>query len=509
MPKHIGKERLRSAILRISDWRGRVQSQASAHLFPFLALVRKGIGTDDFRQYEESDDFEFFDAYFRVGEDPGKPYFDPLNRKFRIHSHPHSNVATARKGTFEKSWGAAESKTDDGRTLWRLSGDFAEIVEMRVMTRGGEMARANVLDLSVWLFRGESFPDNADADALLRLFRKTFPLKNDAFDRLFEYLSEPSEILYQDSPLPSAEIARIAIDLAVPETPPSWKPGPAPPAVEESELSEDDPILEEIRALLQLGSSGIILRGAPGTGKSWYAWNIAKKLAKGRKDLIFRVQLHPAFGYEDFVEGYAPDERAKSGFKIVDKVFLDAAKVARGTEDPVVFIVDEINRGDAARVFGEMLTYMEIGWREIEFHSKLSGKKRAVPRNLVILATMNPHDRSITQIDMAMFRRFDHIEIHPDRERVSEFIHGAGMGKDHANLVVQWFGELQKLLPFGIGHTYFLNVGDVARLSMVWRYRILPFCENILEFDPDRLANVKQSFEALDRRLRGATPETA
>jgi hypothetical protein len=496
-------------MLRLPDWKGKVQSQASAHLFPFLALVRKGVTSDTFTRYEEADDFEFYDAFFKVGDDADKPYYDPLNRKFRIGSHPHSNVATARKGTFERSWGAAESKIEDGITTWRLSANCADIVKMRVMTRGGETVRANVLDLAVWLFRFDSWPDDASSDTLLAKFREVFPLKDDAFDSLFEYVPEPAGNLFGDTKLMPTDVAGLAAELALPENPTAVKPKHAKPAGEEPGLSEDDPILEEVRALLQMGSSGIIFRGSPGTGKSWHAWNVALRLVNGRKEQVFRVQFHPAYGYEDLVEGYMPDEKTKSGFRIEDKVFLTAVEQARGTDDLVVFLVDEINRGDVARIFGELLTYIESGWREVEFYSKLSGRKRSIPRNLLMLATMNPHDRSITQLDMAMFRRFDHIDIFPSSERVSEFLLGAGMEQGSASLIVEWFDKLQKILPFGIGHTYFLNIGDVGKLSLVWRYRILPFCESILEFEPERLGDVKKSFDALDRRLRGAGSETA
>ena len=91
----------------------------------------------------------------------------------------------------------------------------------------------------------------------------------------------------------------------------------------------DDPILVQVQQLLGLGTSGIILTGVPGTGKSYYANRIAKHLVKEPLSDIFRVQLHPSYGYEDFVEGYRPDENSQSGFKIVDKTFVLACRRAR------------------------------------------------------------------------------------------------------------------------------------------------------------------------------------
>lgn len=116
---------------------------------------------------------------------------------------------------------------------------------------------------------------------------------------------------------------------------------------------------------------------------------------------------------------------------------------------------------------------------------------------------MNPHDRSITQLDMALLRRFDHIDIQPSKEMVSQFLLEAGMGSQEAEFIIQWFDQLQNLLPFGIGHAYFLNIGDIGKLGLLWRYRILPFCESILEFEQERLEDIRRSYKSLERRLRG------
>ena len=78
------------------------------------------------------------------------------------------------------------------------------------------------------------------------------------------------------------------------------------------------------------------------------------------------------------------------------------------------------------------------------------------------------------------------------------------MPPDRARLVVDWFSTLQRLMPFGVGHTFFRGVSDEGELGLVWRYRILPFCKAILEFEPERLEGVTASFEALRTRLREA-----
>jgi MoxR-like ATPase len=515
MSLYIQKGRLSEAIVRLSDWKGQVQSQGVNHLFPFLSLLRKGVGSEDFTKYEESDDRDFFEKYFKVKAKEGYPYFDPLNRKFRIATHPHSNAATLRKNTFANRWSAATSEVRADGTYWKLSTDAADILSERAMTRAGVTRRANLVDFAIWLFRDKEFPDDANSDTLLTLFRSTFPMSDADFNKLFEYSPEAPEHLYGGTHLSLEDVAKIALNLdmgddrtakALQQLPSASSSLPAKSAFDEDEY-KDDPILAEVLGLLALGSSGIILRGAPGTSKSWYAWNIALRLTNNTPERVHRLQFHPSYGYEDFVEGYMPNETSKSGFSVDDRIFLKAVKNAWDSSEPVVFIIDEINRGDTSRIFGEVLTYIEHGWRNVPFHTKLSGNEISIPKNLVVLATMNPHDRSITQLDMALLRRFDHIDISPSRERASQFMLDAGMSAPESNLVSVWFSEIQKILPFGIGHAYFLNVGDVGRLGLVWRYRILPFCESILEFEPDKLDAVKRSFEALDMRLRGIKEE--
>ena len=429
MSRCIRKERVGSAIASLADWRVTTQSQLSAHLFPFLSLLEKGANATNFIVYEEADDFAFFDRYFRVSGDKKNPYFDPLTRKRRISTHPHSNIATARKGTFEKSWGAAQSKVVDGQTYWKLAENFADIINRKVMTRRDETKRASVLDIAAWLFRHEEFDANADSRTLERKFRITFPLNDDQYDKLFEFNEEPPEnIFFQEAMTPETERALID-SLGITNTEKRSLKLPASGQDGKSELDEDDPILQEVLTLLEMQSSGIILRGCPGTGKSWYAWHIALELTNNKPEDITRIQFHSSYGYEDFVEGYRPSEEKKSGFEVVDRKFLESVRKANGTDDTIVFIIDEINRGDPSRVFGELLTYVETGWREVEFTLPYSEKKLSIPRNLVVLATMNQHDRSITQLDMAMLRRFDHIDIFPSKDRATEFLSRAGMSK--------------------------------------------------------------------------------
>ena len=266
-----------------------------------------------------------------------------------------------------------------------------------------------------------------------------------------------------------------------------------------------------MQKLLGLGTSGIILTGVPGTGKSYYAKRIGKHLVKEPKTDIFKVQFHPSYGYEDFVEGYRPDESSQSGFKVVDKTFLIACQRARELAPEnrfVVLIVDEINRGDPARVFGELLTYIERAYRGEDFTLPFSGKPFSVPENLVMLGTMNPYDRSVSQVDAAFVRRFDHIEISPSREVAETLLEKSeGFTPQQITDIGAWFDTAQRLVPFGIGHSFFADVKNVDHLKLVWQYRMRPAAVHAVELNDGAIGNLTASFEALIRRLDGVADD--
>lgn len=499
--KRIAPSRVRRAVIAINEWWQAAPSQGAKHLFGLLALLEKGVGKKGYTQFEEEDDFAFWDKYFRVpGQDSDSPYVDPLTRQRRIKTHPHSNVATARKGTFSKSWEAADFGVDANRTIWKLADDYAERFRQRALRKAQSIHRVPVVDLAAWLFRSEAFPDDATAKTLEDRFRKQFPQDPADYNHIFEYRDESPEQIFVSSTPAAGEYEKAIEEALVTTVEP---PGDAKTSVGPG-LDDDDSILLQVEELLALNTSGVILRGTPGTGKTWYAQRIATKLVTDPDKHIFTVQFHPSYGYEDLIEGYRPTENTKSGFEVVDKVFLEACALAETIDGRVVFIIDEINRGDPARVFGELLTYLERGYRNKSFRLPYSNRERRIPPNLLVLATMNPFDRSITQLDMALVRRFDHIDLYPSGESVGRFL---GMSDQFSpkqiELVTSWFETLQRLVPNGVGHTYFLGVTRPEQLRAVWRYRIWPYCESILELDSSMRENVRKSFESMYADLVG------
>ncbi|MCZ7885399.1 McrB family protein [Agrobacterium salinitolerans] len=509
MASRIRADRVALALHNISDWKDKVRGQATAHLMPLLALLEKGAGKEEatpilFR--ERPEEFAFWDRYFHLNdEDDVKPYFNPTMLRRAEAGFPHSNAATIRKNTFEGKWkGAVRTVTTDGEN-WKLTDNYADVFRTNVLTKSGQVTRVPVVDLAAILFRNEPFEDADDARALEKKFRERFPQREIDYEKLFEFVSEEREHIF--APDTESQDYEGAIKGALVE---DVKTAAAIPTVAAPPISLDlsDPVLLQVQQLLTFGSSGIILTGAPGTGKSYYAKRIATHLVKTPATDIFRVQFHPSYGYEDFVEGYRPAETAVSGYQIVDKTFIDACERARKVKDEnglVVLIVDEINRGDPARVFGELLTYIERNYRDDPFILPFSGKPFTIPNNLVLIGTMNPYDRSVAQVDAAFVRRFDHIEVAPSREVVETLLEkGGGFTAEQISDIGAWFDNVQKMVPFGLGHSFFADVQNVDHLKLVWRYRMKPAAELAIDLNDGARGNVVASFEALVKRLEGA-----
>ena len=168
------------------------------------------------------------------------------------------------------------------------------------------------------------------------------------------------------------------------------------------------------------GKLSLIFQGPPGTGKTWLAKRLAYALIGTKDPKIARkrtrvIQFHPSLSYEDFVRGWRPD--GKGGLSLIDGVFLEAVEAARAERDrPFVVIIEEINRGNPAQVFGEMLTLLEKDKRNKDEAIELAyrqeqGERIHIPPNLYVIGTMNIADRSLALVDIALRRRFAFITL--------------------------------------------------------------------------------------------------
>ncbi len=269
-------------------------------------------------------------------------------------------------------------------------------------------------------------------------------------------------------------------------------------------------------------SLNTILYGPPGTGKTYSTVKYAVRICDSQYyeenedeyDQLFdrynelvdegRIDFttfHQSFSYEDFIEGIRPVLDSDDGalrYKLSDgifKILCDKAKKDENENDNFVIIIDEINRGNVARIFGELITLLEdskrLG-REEERQAVLpySGKPFGVPQNVYVLGTMNTADRSLTQLDTALRRRFDFVEIAPD----PSLLQGKGNDFDIEldSLLEEMNERIEELYDreHKIGHSYFLKVESFDDLKTAFEKRIIPLLQEYFYDDYDKIRQV-------------------
>ncbi len=212
----------------------------------------------------------------------------------------------------------------------------------------------------------------------------------------------------------------------------------------------------------------LIIQGPPGTGKTWLAKRLAYALM-GRHDdgKVRAVQFHPNLSYEDFIRGWRP--AGDGNLTLVDGPFMEMINAAK--KDPnsnYVVVIEEINRGNAAQIFGEMLTLLEADKRTpdaaLELTYKRSNDERVyIPENLYVIGTMNIADRSLALVDLALRRRFAFIELEPTFGKPwRDWCLKHGVNNEELDEIEKRINELNKKISedanlgrqFRIGHSY-------------------------------------------------------
>lgn len=246
--------------------------------------------------------------------------------------------------------------------------------------------------------------------------------------------------------------------------------------------------LQEIAELLEENRQ-LVLYGPPGTGKTYLAKHLAAELADDSTDeRVKLVQFHPSYAYEDFFEGYRPDktDEGQVSFKLVAgplrRLAEEAAKPGN-EKKPYFLIIDEMNRANLAKVFGEL--YFLLEYRDDRIYLQYSPNEPfTLPDNLYIIGTMNTADRSIAMMDAAIRRRFAFIELHPQTEPVKgsllRFLQARQLDATPALLldalntaIDEWDRDLM------IGPSYFMKPAaqTPAGLRRIWKYELMPLLE--------------------------------
>ena len=246
---------------------------------------------------------------------------------------------------------------------------------------------------------------------------------------------------------------------------------------------------------LMLSKKNLILQGAPGVGKTFAAKRLAYAIMGERDDdRVVTVQFHQNYSYEDFVMGYKPN--SEGGFELHEGIFYSFCRKAAADKDrKYFFIIDEINRGNLSKIFGELLMLIEKDYRDTPLQMSNLGEFR-VPSNVYIIGMMNTADRSLAMIDYALRRRFSFYEMKPAFESPGFKDYAHKLHDPQLNNFVSAIVALNDVIAkddslgtgFCIGHSYLCGLNGNYDLKSIVEYDIIPMLREYW-FDNDERFN--------------------
>ncbi len=276
----------------------------------------------------------------------------------------------------------------------------------------------------------------------------------------------------------------------------SFSADPDKPFLEEQEIKE---IIHSLEV-----KKNIVLQGPPGVGKTFIAKKIAYEMMKKTDDTKIRmIQFHQSYSYEDFIQGIRPSEKS---FKVKNGIFYDFCKKAESEPDQkFFFIIDEINRGNLSKIFGELMMLIESDkrgkYRVPLTYSEKDDAPFSVPENLYLIGTMNTADRSLAIVDYALRRRFRFITLEPKfNNRFKDFLGSNGFSKDFIEEISSKIKSLNSKIKsdknlgsgFLIGHSFFCspNNGDEREwFENIVKFEIKPLLEEYWFDDSEKVEN--------------------
>lgn len=247
-------------------------------------------------------------------------------------------------------------------------------------------------------------------------------------------------------------------------------------------MSESD--YDRLARLLKT-KKNVILQGAPGVGKTFTAKRLAYSImGEIDESRVASIQFHQNYSYEDFIMGYKPS--ADGGFKLETGIFYDLCKLAeKNPEQDYFFIIDEINRGNLSKIFGELLQLIEADYRDTALQLAYNkSEKFSVPKNLHLIGMMNTADRSLAMIDYALRRRFSFFPMKPGFDTAGFAKYISGKDSPKLNALVDIVKGINEAISkddslgggFCIGHSYLIGDGafDDAHIANIIEFDLIP-----------------------------------
>ena len=267
---------------------------------------------------------------------------------------------------------------------------------------------------------------------------------------------------------------------------------------------------EEYDTLVELlkNKKNVILQGAPGVGKTYAAKRLAySMIGEKAPERVMMIQFHQSYSYEDFIMGYRPNGQS---FDRQNGVFYEFCKKAEDDiENDYFFIIDEINRGNLSKIFGELFMLIEADKRDTPIRLLYANEKFMIPHNVHIIGMMNTADRSLALLDYALRRRFAFFEMPPALENPKFTQYLDSLNNKKLNKLIDCVKELNNDIAndptlgigFSIGHSYFSNLEQVndAMLNRIVKFELIPM---IKEYWFDEDSNIKKWSQALIEAIK-------
>ncbi len=400
----------------------------------------------------------------------------------------------------QQQGGTAPAQTITAQILADLQNDDPKEIERikhRIYRARTALARAGLLELrqrGTWSLTSVGLQAKIDDDEAMRLYQEAG--YQHRLDQTLQ--NESPQIKRLAEAAPSYGTAHIPNDSTTVKSNPQPKETAADAKKEQAysladcarETYLDESTLARWAATIERKGQAIFY-GPPGTGKTYIAQHLARHLVSGADGFSELIQFHPAYAYEDFIQGIRPqsDTDGRLSYPLVPGRFLDFCRRAAAVEGRCVLIIDEINRANLAAVFGELMYLLEYRAHSV----KLAGGDTSfrIPRNVRIIGTMNTADRSIALVDHALRRRFAFIALSPNYDILRRF-HAEDAGNLPASLLIDRLVALLQRLnqqiddqQYAIGVSFFLQEQLQNRLADIWQMEIEPYLEELFFDQPE------------------------